>query len=327
MITIAYMTNRKDCRFEWFCDSLHNECAGDYTGLRVVAVDFWAGDHQRQTLEGAELRKAEFLSKCRCLDFLHVPPKPTVWQGKYRLTKRDYFAAANARNTAICLAPDGYLAYVDDISVLLPGWLERVRRAQAGGYVACGTYEKVKNMEVVNGVLKSAEHTTHGLDHRLIVARKQFRRDPDLPDLVPCGGSWLFGCSLALPVQAALDVNGLCENCDSMGAEDYPFGYMLERAGYKLNLDTKMKTIESEELHFVEEPFLRIDKPSIHGQRDASNAYLKMLLSGNGMKRAPNYFGEEGIAGLRQRVLNGEPFPIVQIPQHDWRDGQLISEM
>lgn len=307
MLTCAYMTNRMDCRFEWFADSLHNETGGDYTDIRVVCVDFFAASRQ---------------ITCKCPSFLHTPPKPSVWQGPHRLTTRDYFAASNARNTAICHAPDGYIAFVDDVSVLLPGWLARVRAAQSGRYVACGTYEKVRDLVVTNGIATSATHTAHGIDDRLFQAAKL-----SIPTdrLIPCTGSWAFGCSLAIPVQAALDVNGYDEDCDSMGAEDYPFGHMIERSGYSLFLDPNMKTLESEELHYVEPPFLRIDKPNIKGHRDGSNAYVSMLSGGR--NRAPNYFGDGGLRALRERILGGEPFPITQVPQHDWRDSQPLSEM
>lgn len=312
-LTIAYMTNRKDCRYDWFCMSLLREIEREkFCPDRLVIVDFFAGEC------------GSSYPIPMAVDSILTRPKPTIWQGKHRVTKQDYFAASNARNTALCYALDGYIAYVDDLSVLMPGWLSRVRAAMQGGYVACGAYEKVRNLVVENGEVKSCEHTTHGLDHRIVHSQKMFNGKP-MPELIPHTGSWLFGCSLAAPVQAFLDINGWDEDCDSMGAEDYPCGWMLHSAGYKLFFDPAMKTLESEELHFVEPPFLRIDKQNVMGKKDASNAYLAML--NGGRKKAPNYFGPEGLAGLRQRILAGEPFPIPKIPEHDWRDGQLISEM
>lgn len=320
-LTIAYMTNRRDCRIEWFFDSLWLQWKENKIPIRLVAIDFWADRPSR---------KEEFAFKADAfvkegVEFIHVTPKPTVWQGQYRITSRDYFAAANARNTAICLAPDGYLAYVDDLSVLLPAWLSRVQKAMDGGYVALGTYEKVRALKVEEGEIIAHESTPHGQDSRIVYSRKQYAHQTVLPELIPCSGSWFFGCSIAAPLQSFLTINGWDENCDSCGAEDYPCGYMIERAGYKLYLDPAMKTLESEELHFIEQPFLRIDKPNIKGQRDGSNAYLKMLLGG--IKRAPNYFPEGGIVAERERVLAGEPFTITQIPQHDWRDGQPLTDM
>lgn len=104
---------------------------------------------------------------------------------------------------------------------------------------------------------------------------------------------------------------------------------MLEQHGWKLMYDRRMLTFESEELHFVEKPFKRIIKAkaanSNFGEKDASHTILNMTRGGR--KVAPNYFGEGGIRAVRQRVLAGEPFPITQVPDRDWRDGQLLSEM
>lgn len=318
-LTVAYMTNRRDCRFEWFFDSLANQMTSD--PVRLVIVDFFYDEPGRKDYFISRFAKHPNLAG---MDLIHVPPKPCIWQGRHRVTKQDYFAASNARNTALCYALDGYIAYVDDLSVLLPGWLARVRKAIEGYYVACGSYEKVQKMVVNDGFATSGNYTVHGMDHRIVHSQKMFN-GKSMPELIPHTGSWLFGCSLAAPVQAFLDINGWDEDCDSMGAEDYPCGWMLHSAGYKLFFDPAMKTLESEELHFVEPPFLRIDKQNVMGKKDASNAYLAML--NGGRKKAPNYFGPEGLAGLRKKILAGEPFPIPQIPEHDWRDGQLISEM
>lgn len=324
MLNVSYVTNRRVNRIEWFFDSLYWQWEGPAKPIKIIVIDFYADEPGRKE-EVAE--KASMFINLG-VKLVHVTPKPTVWQGKYRLTKRDYFAASNARNTAICLAEDGYLAFVDDVSVLMPNWLARVRAAETGGYVACGTYEKVRELEVKDGRLKHKARLPEGdqgIDHRIIVARKQFKDQKELPALIPCSGSWFFGCSNAVPVEAYLQIGGFDENCDSMGSEDYPCGFLLEKAGYKLFFDPAMRTVESEELHHSGETMLRIDKPNIKGHRDGSNAYLAMLLGG--MKYFPNYFGEGGIRVVRQRVLAGEPFPITQCPQHDWRDGKLLSEM
>lgn len=46
-----------------------------------------------------------------------------------------------------------------------------------------------------------------------------------------------------------------------------------------------------------------------------------------GRHKAPNYYGEGGLRAVRNRVLNGEPFPIIQVPDADWFDGQLLKEI
>jgi hypothetical protein len=56
---------------------------------------------------------------------------------------------------------------------------------------------------------------------------------------------------------------------------------------------------------------------------DKSHAALNIA---NGTKYFENYY-EGGIRKMREEVLSGKPFPIVQIPDRDWYDGQLLSEM
>lgn len=309
MITIAYMTCRQDPRIEWFFDSLHAQCSGDYSNLRILIVDFFAD------LVG----RRRYFQRLAHSPIQHVAPKPSVWQGAHRLTSVDYFAASNARNTAVCYAPDGYLAYVDDLSVLLPGWLNAVEAATKTGHVVLGTYQKVRQLVVTNGVVTSYEDVPAGHDSRLSSLQGR-------TGLIHVGGTWLYGCSLTAPVQSFLDINGWDEDCDCMGAEDYACGHMIQQAGYQIYLNTNMRTFEADELHSEGKIFKRVDKPAIQGHKDGGHAYLHMLLHG-GRRTAPNYFGEGGLAALRQRTLAGEPFPPATVPQHDWRDGQPLSEM
>lgn len=336
MLTIAYFTSRKEPKIEWFFNSLLNEAEAsgldDLTGFKIVVVDFWA----QLGPDWPEVAKLGFPSVDRRLDqfnqkgakwlksagaaYMHVRPKPTVWQGPHRLTKADYFAAANARNTAICLAPDGYIAFVDDLSVLMPGWLAAVREAQLRGYIVAGAYRKVKDMVVEQGKLVSFTDHPSGVDHRFGSGV------PQAP--VPCPPSWLFGCSLAAPVEAFLKINGYPEACDSMGYEDSITGSALAKNGYEILYDRRMMTYESEELHHQLPVMLREDPcrgdPHANPRDDMSHAMLRNFANAT---RFENYFGEEGIRGLRKRVLAGEPFPVMGIPQHRWFDSKPLSEL
>ena len=308
MLTVAYITSRKEPMIEWFFNSLHRECKGNYVGLDIVVVDFWKDD---------ALRAAEFRSLAKC-DIRHVAPKPTVWQGPNRLTTQDYFCPANARNTAVCLAKDGWIAFVDDLSVLMPGWLASVWAAMEGDYIALGSYKKVNNI-----VVDQHGHATYtefppGIDSRL----KHCERHSPGQSLVPAAGSWMFGCSFAAPVEALLSVNGSDENCDGVGGEDYMLGMRLQSNGCRFFYDLRMLTLESEELHHVGPVFKRIDKGT--SPNDKSHSLLHMARDS---KWAANYFGEEGLRGLRKRIQAGEPFPIMRIPEHDWYDGQPLREM
>jgi len=314
-LTIAYFTSRKNPAIKWFFDSLNRETGGDYTKIRVVVVDFWAKNRTEcvdDIAHGSE-RIVAGGGACYC-----TPPKPTVWQGEHKLTKEDWFAASNARNTAVCLAPDGWIAFVDDVSVLLPGWLKQVREAMAGDQktVTLGAYRKVKDLVVENGNVVGFTDHPGGHDNR-------FGHGSD-DQGVDCAGNWLYGCSLVAPVQAFLDINGWPEAwCDGLSFEDCICGIMLSKKGYSFRYVRSMMTYESEELHAQ----LPIMKRSDYGvsPNDKSHAVLHAARSGNGWH--PNYFGEEGISGLRARILAGEKFPIVQIPEHEFYTGTPLKDL
>jgi len=300
MITIAYMTNRRNPRFEWFADSLANQAPRE--DVEVVVIDFYHGER--------DLSEA-----CRHHGFRAKgsKPKPTVWQGEGRLTNRNFFAAANARNTAICLARGDYIAFVDDVSVLAPTWYQSVQAAAMAGRVACGTYQKVKKMEVSEGKLIRFERYFEGEDARLLRASG---------DCMQCPADWFFGCSCGAPIQAMLHINGYPEMCDGMGYEDSETGKTLRRAGYPLFFYRGMKTFESEEAHHEDQPFDRQDYGV--SPNDKSHALLRNCRT---TTRFDNYFGDGGIEGLRSHVLAGGDFPKMSHPDTEWFTGRKLSEL
>lgn len=305
MLTIAYLTSRREPKIEWFSASLARETA-QHPDLkfRVVIVDFF------HNYDANRLRP-----------FSHdgwtlTAPKPTVWQGPNRLTKEDWFAASNARNTALCLATDGHIAYVDDLSVFQPGWLTYVREAMARGSVTCGAYRKVRDL-VVNAAGDTVSFTDFPSGHD-----NRYGGGSDAGPVL-CHGNWLYGCSLVAPVEAFLEINGWPEICDGLGFEDCITGIMLEHKGWAIEYDRRMMTFEAEELHHVGPVMKRSDYGV--SPNDKSHAVLKMAQQGDGWH--PGFFPEGGIAALRRHMLAGGEFPIVGIPQHEWFTGTPLSEL
>lgn len=301
-ITLCYLTSRRESKFQWWWDSLCLQLKPD-DEIHIVVVDFYAKE-QPLCSDGAPPQ---------IKSFKHVTPKPNVWQGEFRLTKQNWFAAANARNTGLCLAPTDWIAYCDDLSVLLPTWLEAVRRSQKGNYIALGAYKKVRSLVVEKGLVVSCEEFAGGLDARL----------RHTGEVVSCGGDWMYGCSVAGPVDAFLSVNGWPEAFDGLSFEDVCMGICIGNTNrFSFRYDKSMMTLESEEDHYIEKPMIRSDYGV--SPKDKSHAALNIAKAS---KWYPNFFGDEGIRGLRDRILRGEPFPMLQVPDREWFTGRLLSEL
>lgn len=317
-LTICYVSSRRDNRIEWFFDSLAKQVV---LQAHLIVIDRFAEEPGRKDEIFNKFATAftvplyvehEEKGNVPAKFFTHAEPKPTVWQGPHRLTKEDWFATANARNTALCLCRTSHIAFVDDLSVLMPGWWTSAQEAVAGNYIGCGAYKKVKNLVVKDGEPIGYVETSEGIDDRL-------RRVSE--DVSPCTGGWLYGCSCVFPVEDLLEVGGWPEICDSLGSEDCCLGIALANAGKRLKFDRRMLTLESDELHFVEPPMKRTDKGV--SPNDKSHAVLEIAKQSTYF---PNYY-EGGIRALRDYVLAGNPCPITQIPTCDWYDNQPISEM
>lgn len=288
---------------DWFWSSLRRENNGSFNALQIITVDT-SFDQEHG------LRPIRIDPSVIC-----CAPKPTTWQGRHRLTNRDFFAAANARNTALCLAPDGWIAYVDDLSVLMPGWLNRVRAAMADNVMTFGAYMKVRDLRVSDaGKIEKYNGFDAGIDNRLSVAKKPVAK---------CGGQWCYGCSVVMPVEALLSIDGWPEAlCDGMGFEDCLTGIVLENAGWTMRYDTTMMTLESEEGHHVGPNMCRQDQGV--SPNDKSHKALEIARAS---KTFDNHFGPGGIRELRRRTLAGEPFPIRTQPDKEWFTKKPLSEL
>lgn len=307
-LTICYLTVRKEPRLQWFLASLNRERMGfppdGRPEVRVIVIDHYA-PKDRSLDEGTR-------------GFARVRPKPNVWNGEFRLTKEDWFNAGSARNTGICYCRTPWIAFVDDLSVLRPGWLAAA--IEATNYptqITLGAYRKLKKLVVDEaGNVASYEEFPAGIDNR------QKHVDPSLTQAraFPAYGSWLYGCSLVAPVEAFLQINGWEETVvGGIGFEDVTTGMILTEAGWKFRYDTRLMTFESEEDHHVEPPF----KKSDYGvsPNDKSHKVLELL---KGVKRCDNPFD---LRALRDDILSGKPFPIPTTPTHEWYTGIALKDL
>lgn len=344
-ITIAYFTARRNCRWQWFVDGLCRQASPeDLAQMQIVFVDahLWGLAHEAADLyfrrdgrfpladtahhnwrrrdELAEIVRGRF-------NYLHIPPAPCAWQGPFRLTQKDWFCAANSRNTAFIVAEKPYIVCVDDLSVLGPIWLAQVRHAAASGYVVCGAYKKLLNMKVEDGQL--IEWTDHpsGVDSRWGCGSDT--------GIVPWQGSDMYGCSFGVPAHLVDAVDGNDSYGNGSGAEDYDFGIRLERAGAKFFYNRNMVTYESEEGHH-EEPslprdakFVTVDRlpeslrPSYPDGLMSDHVMLQSVLRENRIRpHIPNHIARLRAQWQRERLVQ-----IPQRPMADWRDGTDLSNL
>lgn len=295
-ITVVYITSRTDCKFEWFYKSLETQKrAGD--DIKIIVVD-----SNMTQFPGCNLSSK----------IIHIPPKPTVWQGKHRLTKEDWWAASNARNTGIVMCDTEWIAFCDDRCVLVPTWLQAVRDAMRDYYCVFGAYEKRWGMEVSNGVITTLGELK-GEDNRASIAQRE---------IYPASGWWCYGCTLALPLDWCCQVNGFNELLDGLSAEDTNFGCMLENNGYTLKYDPRMKIIEDRTPSVAKQVMRRESKERFpHDTQDKGHEAVRRF---NGLTCSPHQWN---MCDLRERYLRDGTFPIPEGPTHDWYDNQPLAEM
>jgi len=323
MISIVYITCRRNNPFQWFWDGLKNQrkLFPDFP-MQLIVVDYWA-----------EERSID-LSNDLNIVTSHITPLPSVWQGKHQVTKEPYYAAANARNTGFVYAIHPYIAFCDDVSVLGARWLEAAIEAANNNYIALGAYKKVNKPIVEDGKMISFELESN--DSRWAAA-------PD-NQKAKVTGNQLYGCSFCIPLEAGLVVNGFDCLTDGIGYEDQSFGIRVGRHGYSFYYDKRMLTYESND-HLNDTKMIRNDvmmgkerysqvlkmfgmQRSIYSavaNKDASHIMVEIATQKNSQPQW-NYFNLRQLRNKRER---GEEITLADMkyPERWWCNNSLISEM
>ncbi len=297
-LAVAFLTARREPQTNWFLDSLDRETGEDYSNIKIIIVDSFA---EERIPWGA----GRIIGRPRT-----VAPKPTIWSGKHRITRENWWSKCNSANTAICLCDTEYIAFVDDRSVLMPGWLHAIQDAMTGDYAVCGTYEKREHLVVENGELLDWGNLL-GVDDRR--PQPSPRRTKD----------W-YGGSCALPLEWCLKVGGFPEDlCDGLGFEDVAFGILLRNNNLPMCFDSHMKIVEDRTPGQIDGALKRASKPSPDSNiRNAKDYRILDIM--NDSFTSGNSFD---IRSVRDAVLRGEPFPSPTASYKDWFDGAEISEM
>ena len=291
-------TSRPEPEFKWLYDSLKNQC--DINDVKILIISL----HAPRT------------SNSVIVDHAIFPPKPNIWQGDYRLPKENWWAVSNARNTALCLCKTDWILFLDDRCVLQPSFMDAVRLAMEGKYIMAGRYEKRQNMEVENGVI-----TKHG---QFQATDSRYTHVQATKSVIPfpCGGEWLFGCCLLMPLEWALQVNGYPERCNSLSFEDVIFGLILANNKFPMKFDPLAHIIEDRAPEKLGTPMKRSSKERHpHDTSDKAHTLLKWV------RTATKSDNDYDIRALRDTIQKGGEFPIPNNPEaRDWFDRELVRD-
>lgn len=283
-LTVVYITGRKEPHVDWMAADLSRQIQGS-DEIHLIVVDVFA---RSPVLLG--IPAGLFCS------VIVTAPKPNIWQGPHRVTAVDWWANSNARNTGIALCKTDYVVFLDDRCHLGGCWLDAVRCSEREREsVIAGAYQKIENGKIIQ-------------DHR-------FQQYPQgKPD---CGGGWLYGCTLALPLEWCLETNGFEEGCDGLSGEDYIFGFMLENNGHRIDFRPQL-FVQLERSAPHSNTYVRTDKGA--APLDKSHAAIERFKPRKRTEFTPD------LRMIRAQLSRGEPFPIPdpRADHRDWFDGMLI---
>lgn len=284
-ISIVYTTARPEPRIDWLVDGLEAQ-AGNGDRIELVIVDLLG-------------RPASSLGyrPTRCVNRLvETSPKPSPWQGPQRVTRRDFWAAASARNTGIVLCSRDYVVFLDDRCRLGRDWTDEVRTGHARREsVLAGAYDRIDQPRVLR-------------DHRTRLCPEGKRG---------CDGGWLYGGNLALPLAWILEVNGFEEGTDGLAGEDCILGKMLVNAGRRVDFVPRMY-VTKERPAGTHHRMTGVDKDRTPG--DKARAAMERF----GQRRRTEFTPD--LVDLRRRIRASMGFPDVDPDARDWYDERPIRE-
>lgn len=326
MLSFIFCTCRKDPKFEWFVDSLYNqvvENSFDPSKIQIVLVDF------ELQYDSSRIEQFKAIAHNK-FELTHVEPKPSPYQGKYRLTSKNYFTASNARNTGVCYAKHDYIYFIDDLSVLKPGSFKHMLDYATKKIVVNFSYKKVFELSVESGNIRKMRETVSGTDCRV-------QQGPPFREIK---GLQFYGYS-GCPTEEILKVNGYDEICTSMGGEDYQCGVRLEKKGTKIYYSSNVMFFESEEHADQGNVFIRRDPllPAqlysqllkkydvktryVEGRTDLSHFVLDLLTRNKFWTEGNNF----NLTELRTNILKGGSFNNVFPPDLKTLEGINISDL
>lgn len=290
-LTVVVITCRQEPQFNWTIHSLVRELNGDTADVLLVS---------------GHASEVENILSPATLSVSVIWPKPCIWSGPHRKTPVEWWSKANSINTALCVAQQEWVLFLDDRAVLVPGFLDGIRQAMAEQYILAGSYEKRINMKVKDGVIIDSGETV-GLDHRT-------------GSPAACLAPWLFGCVVLARLDWWLDINGSPEKSNSIGFEDCLTGFLFQNAGHTIKFDSRSKIITDR----TNESKPRRDSKEKHSY-DVTDKVHTALRFAKANKFADNDFN---IRELRASIAKGGQFPIPQDQDYfDWFDGQNLKDM
>jgi len=220
--------------FQWFAETLISQYPDGVVTDQIIFIDSFIHHEEGRIEKLAKIVDGRFC-------YTHTPPKPSIWRGKYRKTKSNFFDASSTRNTGIVLAENEHIVFVDDLSALADGWLNYHRKAAEDKVILCGAYDKVSDIVISSN--KIVSYKANNLDHRGV---SQVGNDN-----LKVSGGWVFGQNVSFPLEFLERVNGYDEFLARRGCEDCNIGVRMELAGYKdlIFYNKNCLIIEDEAMH------------------------------------------------------------------------------